>query len=62
MAQFILAAVADTYVRELWNTETLYTEVAPRDLFYHLQARCTGRHTLNLLALHNKMQRYHLEV
>ena len=35
---------------------------SPQDLFAHLQAGCTGRHALDLLALHNEMQRYHLEV
>ena len=60
-AQFILAIVDDTWVRELRDTETLYTEVAPKALLSHLQAGCTGRHALDLLALHNEMQRYHLE-
>ena len=32
------------------------------DLLSHLQAGCTGRNALNLLALHNEMQRYHLKV
>ena len=61
-AQFILAAVDDTWVREIRDTETLYTNVAPKDLLSHLQAVCTGRHDLDLMMLHNKMQRYHLEV
>ena len=60
--QFVLAVVADTWVRELRDIESLYTEVAHKDIFAHLQAGCTGRHTLNLLALHNKIQRYHLKV
>ena len=50
------------WVRELRDTKTLYTKVAPKDLLSQLQAGCTGRHTLNLLALHNKMQSYHLKV
>ena len=53
--QFMLAVVADTWVRELRDPETLYTEVDPRDLLTHLQAGCTGRHALDLLALHNEM-------
>ena len=61
-AQFILAIVEDTWVRELRDTETLYTDVAPKALLAHLQVRCTGRHSLDLLALHNEMQRYQLEV
>ena len=60
--QFVLAVVADTWVRELRDPETIYTEVDPQDLLAHLQAGCTGWHALYLLALHNKMQRYHLEV
>ena len=60
--QFVLAVVADTWVRELQDTDSLYTKVGPEDLFAHLQVGCTGRHALDLLALHNKTQRYHLEV
>ena len=52
----------DTWVRELRDPNTIYTEIDPCDLFSHLQAGCTGRHALELLALHNDMQRYHLEV
>ena len=52
-AQFVLAVVADTWVRKLWDTEKIYTKVALKDLLSHLQLRCTGRHALDLLALHN---------
>ena len=58
----MLAVVADTWVHKLRYKDSLYTDVGPEDLFAHLQAGCTGRHALNLLALHNKMQRYHLKV
>ena len=58
----MLAVVADTWVRELRYTDSLYTKVGPEDLFANLQLGCTGRHALNLLALHNEMQCYHLEV
>ena len=51
--QFVLTIVADTWVRELRDSNTIYTEVDPRDLFAHLQAGCTGRHALDLLVLHN---------
>ena len=54
-AQFILAVAEDTWVRELQDTETLYTEVAPKALLAPLQAGCTGRHDLDLLELHNEM-------
>ena len=60
--QFVLTIVADTWVRELCDTETIYTKVAPKDLLSHLQVGCTSRHALDLLELHNEMQRYHLEV
>ena len=57
--QFVLAVVADTWVRELRDPETLYTEVDPRDLLNHLQAGCTGKNALDLqvIALHFIMQR-----
>ena len=60
--QFVLAVVSDTWVHELRDRDLLYTEVTPKDLFAHLQVECTGRHSLDLLTLHNEMQRYHLEV
>ena len=60
--QFILTVFADTWVQELRDTKTIYNEVAPTDLHSHLQAVRTGRCTLDLMALHNVMQRYHLEV
>ena len=60
--QFVLAVVADTWVRKLRDPETIYTEVEPWDLLAHLQAGCTDRDALDLFALHNEMQRYHLEV
>ena len=60
--QFVFAVVADTWVRELRDPETIYTDINPRDLLAHLQAGCTGRHALDLLVLHNEMERYHLEV
>ena len=55
--QFVLTVVADTWVRELRDPDTIYTEVEPCDLFAHLQPVCTGRNALDLLALHNEMQR-----
>ena len=61
-AQFILTIVADTWVREIQDTKTLYTDVVPKALLSHLQAGCTGRHALELLTLHNEIQRYHLKV
>ena len=61
-SQFALAVVAGTWVQELRYKEAIYTKVDPRDLMTHLQTGCTGRHALDLLALHNEMQRYHLEV
>ena len=58
----MLAVVADTWVYELRDSDSLYTKVTPKELFLHLQAGCTGRHALELLALHKEMQRYHLKV
>ena len=51
--QFVLAVIFDTWVRELRDADSIYTEVSPKYLFAHLQSVCTGRHTLDLLALHN---------
>ena len=61
-AQFILTVVKDTWVRGLLDTDTFHTDVAPKAILSHPQSGCTGRHALDLLALHNEMQCYHLEV
>ena len=60
--KIVFAVVGDTSVRELRDPKAIYTEVALKDLLSHLQAGCTGRHALDILALHNEMQRYHLKV
>ena len=61
-AQFIIAAIEDTWVQYLRYPETFYTNVSPKALLAHLKTRCTNRHSPDLLALHNEMQRYHIEV
>ena len=58
----MLAVIVNTWVRKLRDSGWLYTKVAPKDILAHLQVGCTGRHAFDLLALHNEMQRYHLEV
>ena len=60
--QFVIAVVANTWDQELRDSDSIYTEVSLKDLFSHIQAGCKGRHALDLLALHNEMQRYHLKV
>ena len=60
--QFILTVVEDTWVPELRDPETIYTDVATKALLANLQAGGMGRYAIDLLALHNEMQHYHLEV
>ena len=60
--QFVLAVVADNWVRELQDSKYIYTKVSTKDLFANIQTGCTGRHALDLLALHNEIQRYQIEV
>ena len=60
-SKFILAIVKDTWVREIRNPDIFYAVVLPRDLLYHLQLLCGGLHALNVLALQNDMQRFHLD-
>ena len=55
----ILCAVDETWVLELKDEETLFTQVAPRQLLDHLQSIYDGLHAIDILALHNKMQEYH---
>ena len=60
--QFILDVLDDTWLQELRDTEMFYTDVSPKALLAHLHAVCTGRHSLELLALHIEMQQCQLEV
>ena len=50
--QFVLDVVADTWVCELHDSNLLYTEFDPKYILAHIQVGCTGRHALDLLALH----------
>ena len=61
-AQFILTVIEYMWVQELWNPEIFYTDVAPNALLAHLKEGFTDRHALDLLAQHNDMKSYHLEV
>ena len=59
-SKFILAIVEDTRVRELRNPNIFYAAVLPRNLLDHLQLVCGGLHALDVLALQNDMQCFHL--
>ena len=59
---FILTVVEDTWVCELQETATFYTAMAPHELLDHLQTLCGGLHALDMLALKNEMQNYHLDM
>ena len=60
--QFIFAVVENKWMQELLDTETLYTDVAPKAFLSHIQAGCTGCYALDLMALNNEIQRYHLKL
>ena len=55
----ILHAVDKTWVFELKDEETMFTQVTLRQLLDHLQSTCGGLHAINILALQNEMQEYH---
>ena len=57
----ILNAVDETWVLELNNKETLFTQVTPRQLLSHFQSRFLGLHVIDVLALQNDMQDYHTD-
>ena len=59
--KFILAVVEDTWVRELCDPDIFYALILPRDLLDHLQLSCGSLHALDVLALQNNMQRFHLD-
>ena len=51
----------DTWIRKLKSVEMFYMNVSPMALLKHLQLSCTEKHALDLLALQNEMQRYHVD-
>ncbi len=59
--EFIISVVEDTWIHELRDQITFYATVTPRALLAHLWATCSGLHALDLLALQNDMQQYHLK-
>ena len=52
----ILHVVDETWVLELKDEETLFTEFTRRQLLDHLHSVCGGLHTIDVLALQNEMQ------
>ena len=59
---FIPTVVEDTWVRELCESVMFYTAVETSKLIDHLQTLCGGLHALDVLALQNEMQHYHLDM
>ena len=57
----ILHAVDETWVLELKDEETLFTQVTSRQILSHLQSICGGLHAINVITLQNEMQYYHTD-
>ena len=57
----IFHVVDETWVLELKDDETLFTEVTPRQLMDHLQSICGGIHAINILTIQNEMRECHKE-
>ena len=57
----ILHAINETWLLDLKDEETLFTQVIPRQLLSHLQSICGGFHEINVLTLQNEMQDYHTD-
>ena len=49
------------WVRELRDPKIMYAAGLSRDILDHLQLSCGGLHALDVLALQNNMQRFHLD-
>ena len=55
----ILHAADKTWILELKDEETLFTQVTPRQLLDQLQSICVVLHPIDILMLQNEMQEYH---
>ena len=51
----ILHSIDETWVLELKDEETLFTQVTPRQFLSHLQSICGGLHAIDVLTLQNEM-------
>ena len=58
---FILHAVNKTQLLELKDEENTFSEVSPKQLITHLQTICGGLHTIDIMALQNEIQEYHVD-
>lgn len=58
--KFIISKVEDTWIRELKDAETFYTEVLAVDILAHLQGSCLGKHETDAVSLLVNMQTYHV--
>ena len=59
--QFILKAAKDMWARELRDPDNFYKMVKATDLLTHLQSICGVLHALDVLALQNEIQRFHIK-
>ena len=59
---FIIATVEDTWIRELQDPITGYSNQAPRAILDHLWASCSGLSHLDTLALRDSMRTMHVDV
>ena len=57
---FILAVVGDTWLCKFREPVTFYTDMKPSELLNLLKTLCSSSHALDVLALQNEMQHYHL--
>ena len=56
---FIIAVVADTYIRDLHSAKYFYTKVKHKAMLTQLQSMCGGLHALDALAFQEKMHNAH---
>ena len=56
---FIIDSVEDTCIRNIRQAKTIYADVTTKALMNHLQLRCGGLHTLNVVDLTSEMLTYY---
>ena len=57
---FILTVVEDIWFRKFREPIMFYTTISPSNILAHLKTPCGGLHALDVLALQNEIQHYHM--
>ena len=56
---FIIDAIKDTWIYGSWQAKTIYSNITTKAFMDHIQLRCGGLHTLNVVELTSNILTYY---